>query len=231
MIPFRDNIPSRRFPVWTLSLIVINCAVFAYELQLGYKSPRALNSFLYRYGMVPSLFLDFSHGPVGAIHHSFFTFFSSIFLHGGFLHLIGNMWYLWIFGDNVEDRMGRIRFPLFYITCGLIAGWMHLLFNHGSNVPSIGASGAIAGVLGAYLVTFPHARILTLVPIFIFLQIIELPAVIVLGFWFLIQFFNGTAAIVSASETTGGIAWWAHIGGFIAGMFLIRQFSLRRRID
>ena len=155
---------------------------------------------------VPARFLDYSAGPMPLFRFSFLSFFTSMFLHGGFLHIIGNMWYLWVFGDNVEDRLGRFRFPIFYLVCGLIAGGMHLLFNSGSHLPSIGASGAIAGVLGAYLVSFPRARILTLIPIFIFIQIIELPAVLVLGFWFLIQFFNGTASIVMSSETAGGVA-------------------------
>jgi len=225
MFPFRDNIPSRRFPIWTILLIFINCAVFIYQLQLGYLSPHALKKFIYEYGVVPARFLDYSEGPINLFRFSFLPFITSMFLHGGFLHIIGNMWYLWVFGDNVEDRMGRFRFPVFYITCGLIGGWMHQLFNSGSNLPSIGASGAIAGVLGAYLVSFPRARILTLVPIFIFIQIIELPAVLVLGFWFLIQFFNGTASIVMSSQTAGGVAWWAHIGGFVAGIFLVRAFS------
>lgn len=228
MIPFRDNIPSRRFPIWTVAIILVNCLLFFYEFQMGYRNPRVLNRFLYQYGMVPARFLDFSEGWQAFFQYSFLSFFTSTFLHGGLLHLIGNMWYLWIFGDNVEDLMGRWRFPLFYLTCGWIAGWMHLFFNAGSPLPSIGASGAIAGVLGAYLVSYPRARILTLVPIFFFLQIIELPAIIVLGFWFLIQFFNGTAAIVIASETSGGVAWWAHIGGFIAGIFLVKIFSSGR---
>ncbi len=228
MIPFRDNIPSRRFPIWTVLLIVINIAVFLYQLQLGYTRPRALKLFIYSYGIVPERFLDLSHGFASMIRYSFIPFFTSMFLHGGFMHIIGNLWYLWVFGDNVEDRLGRVRFPVFYLACGLIAGWMHQVFNAGSSLPSIGASGAIAGVLGAYLISFPKARILTLVPIFIFIQIIELPALLVLGFWFLIQFFNGTASIVLSSETAGGVAWWAHIGGFVAGMMLVGVFAPSR---
>jgi membrane associated rhomboid family serine protease len=153
-----------------------------------------------------------------------------MFLHGGWLHLIGNMWYLWIFGDNVEDRVGHIRFLAFYLLCGFGAGIAHTIINANTAVPSIGASGAIAGVLGAYLVSYPFARVLTLVPLFIFIQIIEIPAVIVLGLWFVIQFFNGTAALASTTAASaGGVAWWAHVGGFLLGVLLIGLFPRRGR--
>src|SRR5204863_5588398 len=144
-------------------------------------------------------------------------FLTSMFLHGGWLHLIGNMWYLWIFGDNVEDRLGHFAYLIFYLLCGLGAGIVHTILNYQTVVPSVGASGAIAGVLGAYVVSYPGAKVLTLIPIFIFVQFIEIPALIVLGLWFVMQFFNGAAALATTSANGGGVAWWAHVGGFIIG--------------
>jgi membrane associated rhomboid family serine protease len=228
MIPFRDNIPSLRFPICTVTIIAANVIVFLYELYL--PGP-ALEGFVSRFGVVPSRFLDSSAGLTTLLFVSTVPFISSMFIHAGFLHLLGNMWYLWIFGDNIEDRLGRGRFLLFYLSCGVIASLIHLAFNFGSDLPSVGASGAIAGILGAYLVTFPHARILTLIPIFIFWQIIELPAILVLGFWFLIQLLSGTAAIAVFSQSGGGVAWWAHVGGFVAGMLLIKRMQRRRFIS
>ena len=153
-----------------------------------------------------------------------------MFLHGGFVHLIGNMWFLWIFGDNIEDKLGHFKFIAFYFLCGIIASSVHVFFNTQSNVPCIGASGAIAGVLGAYMITFPHARVVTIVPLFVFIQVMELPAMVVLGFWFVIQFFNGAASI-TASASGAGVAWWAHIGGFATGvmiLYIIRIFFARK---
>jgi membrane associated rhomboid family serine protease len=147
-----------------------------------------------------------------------------MFLHGGWLHLIGNMWYLWIFGDNVEDRLGHSRFLLFYLLVGLGAGLIHTGINYYVEIPSVGASGAIAGVLGAYLLLYPLARVLTLIPLFFFWQIIEIPAVIVLGLWFFMQFLSGANALAVADRTSGGVAWWAHIGGFVLGMILLAVF-------
>ena len=144
-----------------------------------------------------------------------------MFLHAGWFHLIGNMWFLWIFGDNVEDRLGHFRFLVFYLICGALASLAHILFNLNSVIPSVGASGAVAGVLGAYLVTYPFARVLTLIPLFFLWPVVELPAILVLGFWFLVQLLNGTAPVAVASETAGGVAWWAHIGGFLAGIVLL----------
>jgi membrane associated rhomboid family serine protease len=224
MIPFRDNIPSRSFPFITILIIATNIFVFLYELALG----RYLEPFLMQYGVVPAAVFSWpeSHQPVSAIVVPFFT---SMFLHGGWLHLIGNMWYLWIFGDNVEDRLGHFTYLIFYLLCGLGAGIVHTILNYDVVVPSIGASGAIAGVLGAYLVSYPGARILTLIPIFIFMQIIEIPAVIVLGFWFIMQFLSGTASLASATANAGGVAWWAHVGGFVVGMILVGMFPRRDR--
>lgn len=224
MIPFRDNIPSRRFPIWTVTIIAVNALVFLYEISLP---SRYLDQLIFHFGLIPARFLDLSDGFTSGIRSSTVPFFTSIFLHAGWMHLIGNMWYLWIFGDNVEDRLGRPRFIFFYLACGVLASLTHFLFNPDSLLPSVGASGAIAGVLGAYLVTFPRARVLTLLPIFIFWQIIELPAMLVLGFWFLMQLLSGTATIALSSQTSGGVAWWAHIGGFLAGIFLMKVLQPR----
>ncbi len=225
MIPFRDDVPAKRYPVVTVLLILANVAVFGYELSL----PAAeLDQLIHQFGIVPATVRSLE-GPPSMVALSLpVSLLTAMFLHGGFLHLVGNMWYLWIFGDNVEDRVGPVRFLVFYLTCGVIAGIAHIAVNSESAIPSIGASGAVAGVLGAYLVSFPFARILTLVPLLLIWPIVELPAVLVLGFWFLVQLLNGTAAIAATSETLGGVAWWAHIGGFLAGVLLIGLFARRR---
>jgi len=225
MIPFRDNIPSRRYPIVTLLLILMNVGVFIFQLTL---TEPALEQFVVAYGVVPARLQLAAEHPVQVVNLTVVSMFTSMFLHAGWLHLLGNMWFLWIFGDNVEDRMGRIGFLAFYLLCGLAAGMVHILFNLDSRVPSVGASGAIAGVLGAYLLSYPFARVLTLVPFLIIWPVIELPALLVLGSWFLIQLLNGWAAITAASQTTGGVAWWAHIGGFLSGMILLRVFAQRR---
>jgi len=226
MFPFRDNIPSRTFPIITILLILTNVLAFFFELSV---SPKMLNSFFMTYGVVPVHVYSWpaSDQPFSALIQPFFT---SMFLHGGWLHLIGNMWYLWIFGDNVEDRLGHIRYLVFYFACGVGAGVVHLLLNPNSMVPSVGASGAIAGVLGAYLVSYPFARILTLVPIFFFFQVIEIPALIVLGLWFVMQFFYGTVSLAaSTSAAGGGVAWWAHVGGFVIGIILVGRLARKPR--
>ena len=219
MFPFRDNIPSRSFPLITVSLIVVNVFVFFYELALG----RSLERFFMVFGVVPAAVVGWPQSdlPFTAI---VIPFFSSMFLHAGWLHLIGNMWYLWIFGDNVEDRLGHFNYLLFYLLSGLGAGIVHTVLNYNTIVPSVGASGAIAGVLGAYMISYPKAKVLTLLPIFIFWQIIEIPAVIVLGFWFVAQIFSGTSALATSSASEGGVAWWAHVGGFVIGIILVRMF-------
>src|SRR5438105_6847176 len=224
MIPFRDNIPSRSTPIITISLILINVIVFIYELSLG----DALEPFIYQFGVVPSVAAHWSQSdlPFVAIVIPYLT---SMFLHGGWLHLIGNMWYLWIFGDNVEDRLGHFAYLLFYLLCGLGAGIVHTVLNSETTVPSVGASGAIAGVLGAYVVSYPFARVLTLVPIFIFLQVIEIPAVLLLVFWFLMQFLYGTASLAASGANAGGVAWWAHVGGFVIGIVLVVLFPRKVR--
>jgi membrane associated rhomboid family serine protease len=222
MIPFRDNIPARTKPVVTVTIILVNVIVFLYELALPADG---LESFFFANGLVPAKLEAFGMDPVGAVTQVGSGMFTSMFLHGGLLHLLGNMWYLWIFGDNIEDRMGHFRFLLFYLLCGLLAGGAHLVFNLDSSIPSIGASGAVAGVLGAYLLSYPFARILTIIPLFIIWPIIELPALLVLGFWFLVQLFNGFAFLGASPELAGGVAWWAHIGGFFAGILLVGLFA------
>lgn len=211
MIPLRDTQPSRSVPLVTIALIVLNTIVFFYEVSLEDYS---LNYFIASYGVIPDR-LEPS------------TLVTSMFLHGGWLHLIGNMWFLWIFGDNVEDILGRWKYILFYLVCGVAAALFHVVTNPYSRVPTVGASGAIAGVMGAYMLKFPHSRVLTLIPIIIFFTTVELPAIFVLGYWVVIQFFSGAAAIGYSQTSQGGVAFWAHVGGFIAGMVLIKVFPTK----
>src|ERR1700704_3823883 len=192
MIPLRDIIPSRTTPIVTISLIVANVLVFLYELTLG----RAVNDFTLYFGLVPAAF-------------SWVAVFTSMFLHGGLFHVAGNMLYLWIFGDNVEDRMGHGRFLVFYLLCGTAAALAQTITAPDSVVPMVGASGAIAGVMGAYFVLYPKSRIVTLLPLIVFWQIVELPAIFFLGFWFLMQLLSGVGSVVTvAARSTGGIAFW-----------------------
>jgi membrane associated rhomboid family serine protease len=215
MFPLRDNVPSLTFPAVTIALIVINAMVFLFEVSLG----RGLDTFINTFALVPA---EPGVAPL----------FISMFLHGGWMHLIGNMWYLWIFGDNVEDRLGHGRFILFYLLCGLGAGIVHSVFNASSTVPTIGASGAVAGVLGAYAVSYPSARVRTLIFLFIFVQIVDLPALFVLGLWFLMQFLSGAASLTAVSAgATGGVAWFAHIGGFLIGIALLLLMKPRQRLE
>jgi membrane associated rhomboid family serine protease len=221
MIPIRDTIPSRHTPVMTWSLIAINTAVFLYQLTLG---PEELQRLIYLFGIVPARYThpDWAQW-IGFPVDDYWPFITSMFLHGSWMHIIGNMWTLWIFGDNVEDRMGPWRFLVFYLLTGLVAGLTHWFTNLHSVVPTVGASGAIAGVLGAYFVLYPRSRIIVLLPIFFWPFFFELPAVTYLLFWFLSQVVSGTIAGLSASDV-GGVAWWAHVGGFAAGMVLYRLF-------
>jgi membrane associated rhomboid family serine protease len=223
VIPLRDENPSSTVPVVTRTLIVINVVMFLFEVSLG----PALGPFVMHWGLVPARALAALGGGF-PLAGALVPVVSSTFLHGSWMHVIGNMWYLWIFGDNVEDRMGHGRFLAFYFAAGIASGVLHTVMNPGSAVPTIGASGAIAGVLGAYLVLFPRARVLTLVPIFVFFQLMALPAVIVLGLWFVFQFFSGALAIAYTTATTGGTAWWGHIGGFALGMLLGRVLARPR---
>src|SRR3970040_348260 len=220
MIPLRDRNPSGTFSFVTVSIILLNVLVFLFELSLG---RRQLDSFLFQFGVIPVKVFYSADIPGSTFVNTYFPFLSSMFLHGGFIHLIGNMWYLWIFGDNIEDRLGRFKFIIFYLLCGIGSAFIHVYFNSQSGIPCVGASGAIAGVLGAYMVTFPRARVLVLVPLFLFWEMLELPSIIILGFWFLIQFFSGTAAI--SFFHGGGGAWWGHIGGGVFWSFLLKIFS------
>ncbi len=216
MFPLRDTIPSRTFPYVTIAIIFVNSLVFLYELSLG----PYLDAFIRTYGLIPrEFFLAAQQGSVSRITR-YLPLFTSMFLHGGWFHIVGNMWYLWIFGDNVEDRLGHGRFFLFYILSGLAAGFTHLWLNPASTVPTVGASGAIAGVMGAYFLLFPTSRIITLIFIIFFIEIVEIPAFFYLGIWFLMQFINGAAAL-SLTHQGGGVAWWAHFGGFVAGALMV----------
>ncbi len=215
MIPLRDTLRSRRFPLVNWLIILANAAAFYYELRIG---PSVLNDFINTWGLVPArLWTD----PQSA----WVTIFSAMFLHGGWFHILSNMWVLFIFGDNVEDRMGSGRYLVFYLLSGVAAGLMQAFLLPGSPVPMVGASGAIAGVLGAYLVLFPRARILSLVPIFFIFTLIEIPALVFLLFWFASQLFSGFLALGGASGS--GVAWWAHIGGFVFGLLSVLIFRKR----
>lgn len=221
MIPLRDNIPSRRLPFMTISLIIAGTLVFLFSITL---SPVEVRRLFFLYGLVPA---RVSAADVG-VEMRFIPFISSMFLHGNFGHLLSNMWALWLFGDNIEDRMGSFRFLLFYLAAGVAAGLIHVLTNLAETAPAIGASGAVAGVMGAYFLLYPHARIITLVPVFFFPLLIHIPAFFYLGGWFLLQLIQGTAAFLGVGPA-GGIAWWAHIGGFVTGFFVVRRFLHTRR--
>jgi len=218
MLPLRDHNPSRTTPVVNYLLIAANILMFFWEVSLGRGFERALSAVAF----IPARFWSGEF-----LLPNIITIFVSMFLHGGLLHIGGNMLYLWIFGDNIEDRLGHFRYLVFYLTCGFIATLSHAFFNPASTVPSIGASGAIAGVLGAYLVLFPSARVTTLIPIFFFITIRELPAVFILGFWFVLQFFSGVGSL--GAQNVGGVAYFAHIGGFVAGMILVLLMGGKRR--
>lgn len=221
MLPLKDNIPLSRFPLITVLLIAANFAVFLYEVSLG----PLMNSFLLRYGMTP---FEITHG-VDLFKHGFpadLTIFASMFVHASWLHVGGNMLFLWIFGNNVEDSMGRFRFIVFYMMCGLAATAAQIIVMPGSQIPNVGASGAIAGVLGAYLLLFPRARVMTLIFLGIFITFIELPAVVVLVFWVALQF--ASSALGFSGDASGGVAYFAHIGGFAAGLVTIWLFMRGR---
>ena len=221
MLPLADHNPRRTTPVVNIVLIIINVLMFFWELSLGAQ----IEPVLMHVAFVPARFWYLP----GALLPNIITMFVSMFLHGGWLHLGGNMLYLWVFGDNVEDRLGHGRYLLFYVACGLIATLAHAAVNPGSRVPSIGASGAIAGVLGAYIVLFPKQRVTTLIPIFIFITVREVPAVFLLGFWIVMQLFFGAASMNGNLQSAGGVAYFAHIGGFVTGMILIVLLGGLRR--
>ena len=218
MIPLRDVIPSRTTPYVTFGLIGLNTLVFLYQFSLG----ETIEEFILYFGLIPAAF-------------SWVAVLTSMFLHGSLLHFGGNMLYLWIFGDNVEDRMGHGRFLVFYLLCGTAAALAQTIVNPDSVVPMVGASGAIAGVMGAYFVLYPRSRIVTLLPIFFFFQIVEVPAIFFLGFWFLLQLLSGVGSVATAtgSEAAGGIAFWAHAAGFLAGLsgVLVFRRPERQRVE
>jgi membrane associated rhomboid family serine protease len=212
VIPLRDVVPSRTTPYITITIIALNALAWLFELSLPHP---VLNEFITVYGVVPAAF-----APA--------TLVTSMFLHGSWSHVLGNMWYLWIFGDNVEDRVGHGRFILFYLLCGIVAALGQVAVAPHSTLPTIGASGAIAGVMGAYFVLYPRSRVLTLIP-WIFLQIVELPAIVLLGFWFVMQLFSAGTIAMTTSSNAGGVAFAAHVVGFLVGMggvFLFRQRAL-----
>jgi len=223
MFPLRDDNPRRGPAPVVVTLIAVNVAVFLYQFALQLQSPEAAQAFVYALGSVPARITEAFAGRY-PLSDSLPGMATSMFLHGGWMHLIGNMWFLWIFGDNIEDELGHRPFLLFYLGTGLLASFAHYALNPWSPVPAIGASGAVSGVMGAYLVRFPRARVTTLVPIVIVLATIELPAAVMLAYWFVIQFFSGAASIGAEG---GGVAWWAHIGGFAAGVVWMR-IALRR---
>lgn len=221
MFPLKDDIPSQRFPVVTLWLIIVNALCFVYQLSLGQE----LEAFVMAHGFVPARFAA-EQAETGIFLAGSIPIFSAMFLHGGLLHVFANLWMLWIFGDNVEDRMGHGRYLLFYLLCGVGAAFAQFWSNPRAQVPMIGASGAIAGVLGAYVFLFPRARILTFVPIFILFYLVEIPAYFFIGFWFLLQFLQGAVQQVAmARPAEGGVAWWAHVGGFVTGVLLLYFFK------
>ena len=216
MIPLRDTIQAKNYPIVNYAIIGFNVALFLVQKAQG----PAMDRFIIIYGLVPVRYSV----PEIASHFTFWqqaiALVSFMFLHGGFFHLLGNMWSLYIFGDNVEDRLGHLKYLLFYLLCGWASGLSHLFLNWHSEIPTIGASGAIAGVMGAYLILYPRSRILTLIPLFFIPLFVEIPALVFLGIWFLLQFMNAAAT----SSQPGGIAWWAHIGGFIFGILFLKLF-------
>ena len=249
MIPFRDNIPAERKPVLTCVLIALNTLLYLFEFGLG---AAAREQFVWRFGLIPRAFQIIGKDPEvvrvrpvevvrdgqvfliepavatheldGTLAGAVVPLFTSMFLHGSWWHLIGNMWFLWIFGDNVEDRLGRARFMILYLFSGLMAGAWQVAIHWGDATPMIGASGAVSGVLGAYMITYPYARVLTLVPFFYFFwPVVELPAAVFLGLWFLLQFLQGTMSL--ALPGSGGVAWWAQIGGFLTGIALMKMIA------
>jgi membrane associated rhomboid family serine protease len=224
MFPIRDTIPTRNPPIATLLLILVNAVVFLFELTID-----APDQFFYLFGVVPA---RYTHPEwtlwVGLPLDDYWPFLTAMFLHSSWLHIIGNMWSLWIFGDNVEDRMGPVRFLFFYLSCGIIAELVHCYVNPDSTLPAVGASGAIAGVMGAYFFLFPYARVIVLVPVLFIPFFFELPAVTYLGFWALTQIFTGAFSLGNPAAVAP-VAWWAHVGGFAAGILL--QFFFVKRKD
>jgi membrane associated rhomboid family serine protease len=224
VIPLKDMTPRRSVPFVTLILIAVNVAVFVHQISLP---PKAAEAFIQTYALVPARISYALIGRHYTLQEALLPLFTCMFLHAGFLHIIGNMWFLWIFGANVEDDFGPVPYLFFYLACGIVSSVTQAAFSWGSHVPSLGASGAISGVLGAYIIRFPRSRILTLVTLFIIFFMARIPAVIFIGLWFLVQFLSGIGSLGVASA--GGVAWWAHIGGFLFGMLLARMGRPRIR--
>jgi membrane associated rhomboid family serine protease len=216
MIPIRDTIQSKNYPVVNTVIIAANVLFYLVQLAQGER----LNQFIFTYGLVPARYSIPEIASYFSFGQQVVSFLSFMFLHGGFWHLLGNMWSLYIFGDNVEDRLGSIRYLLFYILCGLASGLFHLFINWHSKIPTIGASGAIAGIMGAYFLLYPKSKILTLIPIFFIPYFLELPAFFFIGIWFILQFISAAGS----SSELGGVAWWAHIGGFLFGIIFLKMF-------
>ena len=229
MIPISDAPGVRRtFPIVNILIILANIVVFIF-VELTQPSERALEQLIMAAGVIPTEIISGRDlPPLAPLGNVYLTLLTAIFLHGGFLHLAGNMLYLWVFGDNVEDTFGHLGYTVFYLVCGVLAGLTHIVANAQSSVPSIGASGAIAGVLGAYLIMFPHASIRTLVFLGPFITMPRLSAVLLIGFWFVLQLFSGVASLGVRAEQTSGVAFWAHVGGFVAGVVLAALFRPRR---
>lgn len=220
MIPYKDDNPTHRFPYVTIGIIISNILIFLLEII----SPPGMEKTVYAYGAVPQYILTFEKfQPI----HPAVTVFTAMFMHGGVFHLGGNMLYLWIFGNNIEDKLGHLRFIIFYIFCGITAAYSHALIDPHSLTPMIGASGAISGILGAYLLLFPRAGVYTLIFLGFFVQVVKIPALIVIGFWAIVQFINGLVSTGLVKQ--GGVAWFAHIGGFLTGLLTIKLWLPRRK--
>jgi rhomboid family protein len=235
VIPLKDDVPSRTTPVVTVTLIALNVVAFLYQFSLGAggdpAARRAAEHFVFEFGLIPCRLTGVCVEPAG-LPSPFLTMFTSMFLHGGLFHIGGNMLYLWIFGNNVEDTLGHGRFAFFYLASGVAAALAQTAVGPSSTVPMIGASGAVSGVLGAYLVLFPHASVLTLLIFGLFIRVVRISALIVLGFWIVVQFVNGFITVsfgAGRGAAAGGVAWFAHIGGFVAGMALLFLLRPRRR--
>ncbi|NWF51976.1 MAG: rhomboid family intramembrane serine protease [Nitrospirae bacterium] len=220
MIPYKDDNPTRTFPFITILIIIFNTLIFLWEIA----APQGMEKTVYAYGAIPQYILTFEKSqPI----HPALTVFTSMFMHGGLFHLGGNMLYLWIFGNNIEDKLGHLRFIFFYIFCGIIAAYSHAILDPHSLTPMIGASGAVSGILGAYLLLFPGAGVYTIIFLGFFVQIVKIPALIIIGFWAIVQFLNGLLSTGVVKE--GGVAWFAHIGGFLIGLITIKVWLPKRR--
>jgi membrane associated rhomboid family serine protease len=218
MIPIRDQIPTHRTPVVNYLLIAVNIIVFVLMWLAGSNQ----ESLFYQFALIPeSVTTGLDAGDIADV-------FTSMFMHGGWAHLIGNMLYLWIFGDNVEDSMGPVKYLLFYLVGGIVASAAHILTNPGSEIPTVGASGAIAAVLGAYLILYPQSRVMTLIPLGYYMRMTSVPAIVVLGLWFILQIFSGVMSL-GGPDDVGGVAFWAHVGGFVAGLVLAKLLAGTRR--